>query len=137
MVNYTSLANTAERLIEANGRTIQLVKPADTPLRDAAKPWQGVATPRDNGNEVEQDVIAVFIQVGTDTQFGEDEESESSLLIRAQSKNFLIAAKSLGATDLRTFTEIRDGTVAFNIVDITVLRPGDTDIIAFVEVDSG
>ena len=136
MVDFVKLAATAKRLIEKNGRDITLVTPADTVLRDANKPWRGVDMARNNGNEVELIVKAAFLQVGTDTQFGEDEESESTLLIRDNSKIFLIASTSLGVSDIRSFTEIRDGTTVYNIVNITILKPADIELIAFVEVEN-
>lgn len=129
MVDYVKLAATAERLIKANGRPIQFVKKGST-LIDEDKPWLG-----SNGEgEVKIDLHGVFVPPNTVRQFGLTALGEGTDYTDLVSVSEQICITSPGEHDLRSYPTLRDGTVEWGTIGIQLLKPGPTQILAFVGV---
>ena len=123
MVDYVSLAATAKRLIDANGRDITLTKRDRTPA-DSAKPWRGGnATPTSVGPV--KGVLVPF----------ESEEVDGSL-VRRDDKKALIAANDDDSELLEQFDVLIDGdaTDPWRILTVEVINPGDTRVIYKMQV---
>jgi hypothetical protein len=122
MADYVKFAETAKRLIEKNGRTLTLVK-ADRAPADAAKPWNGPAEPgapvRVDGKGVQWDYK--LTEIGGDT-------------VKQGDKRFLFATNSFQGHDLKTFNFVIDGTDEWSIANAEIVKPGDTEIIAILQV---
>ncbi len=115
MVNYTSLAALATRLIAANGRAITLVS-----MRGAADvPLSGVFVPP---NTVRQFGLTAL---GQGTEFND---------LIAMSEEICITAQ--GDVDVREYKILRDSApvMDWGIIGLQVLKPGDTNLIAFIGV---
>ena len=122
MVNYVSLANTAERLIEENGRTFTIVRAGETAV-DPAKPYG----PDTSAGETRHSVLGVIIEF--------ENEDIDGALIRRGDKRCLIAHNSIvdaasGADSLivEEFDTLEDGTEVWKIEGVEAIHPGDTRI---------
>ncbi len=124
MANFTKLAATALRLINANGRTVTVVKRGNNPV-DSDKPWRGQA-------DFDKTVVsgkAVFVN-SSDLGFTVTDENN----VKRSVKVALFAASSDGDSELETFDEIRDGSVKWQITKTEVLAPGDIRLLYMFEV---
>lgn len=136
MPNFTRSAALAKRLIEASGRTVELLKLNRDPLNSAA-PWRGpdmTAEPAsaDGGDSVE--AIACFVPA-RGAGFGRDAFDREASTVRDAQQVALIASTSLPAnTDLSRFDVIRDGTDVWKIVFVGELRPASTSVVWEVAV---
>jgi hypothetical protein len=124
MVDYVSFRNLAERLIEANGRTISLVRRDQDNPTDPAKPWRGST----EAAEITVVVKGVFIEF--------EKEDFDGTLVRRGDKRVLIAAKSVtdeggGAANLKIedYDHILDGGTRWKIMKAELIEPGDTRIL--------
>ena len=122
MVNYVSLANLAERLIEENGRTFTLVQAGETAV-DPAKPYG----PDTTAGQTRHTVLGVI------TEF--ENEDIDGTLIRRGDKRCLIAHNSIvdvasGTESLiiEEFDTLEDGTEVWKIEGVETIHPGDTRI---------
>ena len=129
MVNYASLKNLAERLIEANGRDLTLVRRDRGNLVDSNEPWRGST----GASEIS------FVVKGVFTEF-EKEDFDGSL-VRRGDKRVLIAAQSVsdesgGASNLKIedYDHILDDGVRWKILSVEVIQPGDTLIFYDIHV---
>ncbi len=129
MVNYASFRLLAERLIEANGRDLSLVRRDQGNPVDAAKPWRA---------STEAGLITVIVK-GVFIEF-EQEDFDGSL-VRRGDKRILIADKSVideggNALNLKVedFDHILDATVRWKIVTAVLIEPGDTRIMFDLQV---
>lgn len=128
MVDYVSFQNLAERLIEANGRTLSLVRRDQGNPTDPAMPWRG---------STEADTITVVVK-GVVIDF-EKEDFDGSL-VRRGDKRILIAAKSVtdesSASNLKIedYDHVLDGTVRWKIITAELIEPGDTRIVFDLQV---
>ncbi len=121
MVDYASLRLTAERLIEASGRSVTLTK-RDRTADNSSTPWTG---PADPGTDVTIVVIAVMLDYKT-------EEIDGTLVIRGDQRCF-IADKSVvdvssAAIQLHDFDTLTDGAIVWHIENAEILEPGSTRI---------
>ncbi len=123
MVNYANLKSLAERLIEANGRNLTLVRRDQGNLIDANEPWRG---------STEASEIS-FVVKGVFTEF--EKEDFAGSLVRRGDKRVLIAEQSVldesgGATNLKIedYDHILDGGVRWKILSVEAIQPGDTRI---------
>lgn len=129
MVDYVNFQNLAERLIEANGRDLSLVRrDQDNPV-DPAKPWRG---------STEADTITVTVK-GVFVKY-EKEDFDGSL-IRRGDKRVLIAAKSVtdeggSAANLKIedYDHILDAGVRWKILDADPIEPGPLRILYDLQV---
>ena len=117
-LDYTSFQNLAERLIEANGRTLSLVRRDQGNPTDPAKPWRG---------STEADEITVVV-TGVVVEF-EKEDFDGSL-VRRGDKRILIADKSVNdessASNLQIedYDHVLDGSVRWKIINAELIEPG-------------
>lgn len=135
-MDYAKMAQTALRLIEANGRVVDVVRIQRQPA-DPAKPWRGPNTPRvEDGSETEDvdkiTVLASFVEPSSLVRFGfKSEELDGT---RRVEEVALIAAASLGGRDLTDFDEINDGAVAYKIELIRRIAPADVALLYMVGI---
>ena len=129
MVDYVSFQNLAERLIEANGRDLSLVRrDQDNPV-DPAKPWRG---------STEAATITVVVK-GVFVDF-EKQDFDGSL-VRRGDKRVLIAAKSVtdeggSAANLKIedYDHVLDAGVRWKIITTELVEPGPLRILFDLQV---
>lgn len=129
MVDYVSLADVAERLIEKNGRTISLVRRDQGNPVDSAKPWRSST----EADEITVSVLGVVIKF--------EKEDFDGTLVRRGDKRALIAANSVtdaggSASNLKIedYDHIIDGTTRWKIIDAETVEPGDTRVYYDIQV---
>jgi hypothetical protein len=125
MVNITSLRLVAERLIEANGRTISLVRRDEVTPLDPAKEWRANTTT----TQVTISVIGAFIDFDSDELDG--------TIIRRGTKRVLISAKSAeeagvnSLTDIENYDRLLDAdNTSWSVDAVSVIQPG-TEKVAY------
>ncbi len=128
-LDYASFRLLAERLIEANGRDLSLVRRDQGNLIDPAKPWRGST----EAAEVTVVVKGVFIEF-------EKEDFDGSL-VRRGDKRILVADKSVideggSATNLKIedYDHVLDNKVRWKIITAVLIEPGDTRIMFDLQV---
>lgn len=119
MVDYVAFRNLAERLIEANGRTLSLVRRDQGNPTDPSKPWRG---------STEAGEIVVVVQ-GIVIEF--EKEDFDGTLVRRGDKRILIADKSVideggSATNLKIedYDHVLDGGTRWKIMTAELIEPG-------------
>lgn len=119
MIDYVKFQDLAVRLIEANGRTLSLVRRDQANPTDPAEPWR---------SSTESGTITVAV-LGVFAEF-EKEDFDGSL-VRRGDKRVLIAAKSVtteggSASNLiiEDYDHILDGTTRWKIITAGVVEPG-------------
>ncbi len=118
-LDYVSFRNLAERLIEANGRTLSLVRRDQGNPADPAKPWRGST----EAAEITVVVKGVFIEF--------EKEDFDGALVRRGDKRVLIADKSVidegsSAANLKIedYDHILDAGVRWKIMQAELIEPG-------------
>lgn len=131
MVDYTKLAATAKRLVEANGRTITFIREAES-RADPLKPWDG---PGSEGSAPPTlvDLPGVFVPPNTVRQFGVTALGQGTEFNDVIAFSEQIAIVFPETHDLRTFTHVEDGD-RWGIIGLQVLKPADVQLLAFVAV---
>lgn len=116
MVDFTSLSNVAQRLIQENGRSITLTNHSDV-ANNASKPWLG-----DNSSGGETlTVIAAFF----DPAQGDREGS----LVEEGAKRALIADNDVGAFPISTDrTRLVDGSTTYRIAQVRTVQPATKNV---------
>ena len=129
MVNYTSFRSLAERLIEANGRSLTLVRRDQGNPTDSDKPWR---------DSTEADTVSTTL-TGLFVEY-EKEDFDGSL-IRRGDKKILIAAKSVEDESassvnvkIEDYDHILDGTVRWKIVAVDLIEPGPSRVMYEIQV---
>lgn len=129
MVDFASFRLLAERLIEANGRTLSLVRRDQGNPVDPAKPWRGST----EVGTITFDVKGVFIEF--------EKEDFDGTLVRRGDKRVLIADKSVtdeggSAVNLKIedYDHILDGGVRWKIQNAELIAPGDIRIMFDLQV---
>ncbi len=129
MVNFANLKALAERLVEANGRNLTLVRRDQGNLVDPTEPWRG---------STEAAEIS-FVVKGVFTEF-EKEDIDGSL-VRRGDKRVLIADQSVidesgGASNLKIedYDHILDDGVRWKILSVENIQPGPIKIFYDVHV---
>ena len=119
MVDYVAFRSLAERLIEANGRDISLVRRDQDNPTDPAKPWRG---------STEAATITVVVK-GVFIEF--EKEDFDGTLVRRGDKRILIADKSVtdeggSATNLKIedYDHVLDGGTRWKIMKAELIEPG-------------
>lgn len=126
MVDFARLAQTAQRLIEANGRSVMLRKRDRTPA-DPAEPWRGPdTTPTPPDGDVQTAIVAFVPPSGTG--FGRNRIIDGTLADSFDQIG-LLAADSVPGIDIEDFSTVEDGTKAWKIENVKTLRPADQTII--------
>lgn len=128
-LNYTRFRALAERLIEANGRSLSLVRKDQGNPVDPAKPWRGSTGAAD----ITVTVTGVVIDF-------EKDEVDGTVILRAD-KRVLVAAKSVtdegGSAvnlNIEDYSDILDGGTRYRIINAQVIEPGDTRILYDLQV---
>lgn len=134
MVDYVKLAGIAETLIADNGRDITLVKYNETPT-DTDKPWRSSETSRTTGVEVT--VKGVFVE-DRGLRFSKlglafKQEEDDPIIVRG-GQIFFVSANAAGANNLEEFDQLQDGSTVWQIVNVALLKPGETRLLYEIEV---
>ena len=108
---HTRFAETAARLIDRHGRSMQLLTDSQS-----GDPWDPVLT------QSAQDIVGVQTQYEAHEIDGE--------LIRREDKRFLLDATVTPDTAMR----LRDDGVDYSIINIDKIQPGTTSIIYKLQV---
>lgn len=120
-LNYANLANTAERLIEENGRSLTLIKGGEV-VADVNKPYG----PDTTTGDLSYTVIGVIVEF-------ENEAFDGTLIMRGD-KRALVAHNSVvdeagaGSVEIEKFDRLLDGLVDWKIENVISWQPGDTRI---------
>lgn len=129
MVDITALRLVAEKLIEANGRTISLVRRDEVTPIDPAKSWRGNTTT----TQVTISVIGAFIDFDSDDLDG--------TIIRRGTKRVLISAKSAeeagvnSLTDIENYDRLLDAdNTSWSVDAVSVIQPGTQKVAYDVRV---
>lgn len=127
-LNFTRLAQVADRLIGENGRTVTLVK-LDRDAEASSSPWRGPdpATPVE-----ELTVTAVLVDAA---DFGFVSTDLGNTIDRSSRKIALVAALDVPNTNLEEFDLMRDGDDVWKIVTVRELQPGTTTVLYQIELE--
>lgn len=127
-IDYARMVKTIERLIKANGRLVDFVRQSEI-AADPAKPWKGPTT-----TEVTSEKPIVAVPPNTVRQFGLTALGEGTEFIDLITMSEQVLIVFPGIDDLRQYSTVRDTGVNWGIIGIQVLRPGTTQLLAFVGV---
>lgn len=124
MADFAKMAAVAQRLIEANGRTVSIVRHGKNPM-DTDQPWRGsseypVATVTGK---------AAFVAPSDLGHRVVDAEN-----VKRADKVALFAALNDGGHSLEDFDVIEDGDVVWHILRASVLQPAITRVLYMFEV---
>ncbi len=129
MVDFASFRLLAERLIEANGRELSLVRRDQGNPADPAKPWRGST----EAAKITVVVKGVFIEF--------EKEDFDGTLVRRGDKRVLIADKSVtdeggSALNLKIedYDHILDGGTRWKIMQAELIEPGPIRIMFDLQV---
>lgn len=129
MVDYVAFRSLAERLIEANGRDISLVRRDQGNPTDPAKPWR---------DSTEVATITVVVK-GVVIEF--EKEDFDGTLVRRGDKRILIADKSVideggSAANLKIedYDHVLDGGTRYKILSAELIEPGPLRIMFDLQV---
>ena len=125
MANFVGLAATAKRLIDANGRTITVIKWGSA-SRDADKPHRG----RREYRAAEVSGAGVFVP-RTLSLASRAEDVEG---VTRKGDYFYFAADNDDGELLETFDAIEDGGAIWKILSVELLAPADTRVLYQIEV---
>lgn len=134
MANFPKAAATAKKLIEANGRAVDLIRLNRT-ADDSAKPWRGTSTAPDAGEGgLEIPGVIVAMVPATGSGFGRLLADEGGSLKVAYEQVGLLATDSVVAAgftadDVEGCDLLRDGTKVWKIVTRGHLRPADRSVL--------
>lgn len=121
MVDYTSLATTAKRLIEKNGRTVTITKMSQTPA-DPAKPHRA----RNSATDTSVTATAVVVPF--------DREQVDGSNVMVEDKMVLVAQESVAGVDLELFDRLTDGSDEYDIVKAEKVNPGATSVVYMIQI---
>jgi hypothetical protein len=129
MVDFNSMRNLAERLIEENGRTLTVTRSDKENDADSAKPWRGTT----GAGEISVDVLGVFVEF--------EKEDFDGTLVRRGDKRVLIAAKSVedesgnaSNIQIEDYDYLFDNNVRWKILAANLIEPGPVRIFYDVQV---
>ena len=128
MADFVKLAATAKRLVEKNGREVQLVKRNRT-SSDPAQPWRG----NDGALSVAQGAasltaIGCFVPA-SGSGLGRLVQDVTGRLVTAFEQVGLIASDSVADADLSGFDYVVDGAVQWKIEARGELRPANKSLL--------
>lgn len=131
MVDYVKLAGVADRLVKANGRSVEFLREAET-RADPLKPWEG---PGDEATTPPTSVMlnSVFVPPNTVRQFGITALGQGTEFVDLVTWTEQIGIVFPEEYDMRTFTHLVDGD-RYGITGLQVLKPGDIQLLAFIAV---
>lgn len=121
MVDYTRMAATASRLINANGKPLTVRKKNRTP-GDANKPWRG---------PIVADTVASAY--GVVVPVNEDDDPQE--LVRRGTAKAYIAANDVTEYSLEGFDSLSDGTNTWKVIGVDVVNPGTKRIMYVLSLE--
>jgi len=125
VADFDKLALTAQRLIEANGRAVTVIK-FGTDSQDQDKPWRG----QNEYREAEVPGAMAFIPK---TQVLTTRAENVDGVVR-ETQYSLFAAENDGDHDLEHFNVIEDGDTLWRIVSVELISPADKRVMYIFEV---
>lgn len=128
MVNFTNAAATAKRLVEANGRSVSLVKHNRTPDSSSA-PWRGSATTPASGTGGDPGTSVLACFVSDAGGLGREVRDLDGQLVTEFDQTCLVAATSAPGIDLEAYDRVLDGGVSWKIVGRAQLKPASTSVL--------
>ena len=124
MVDYAKLADTAKRLVEANGRDVTLHRRSRTPAV-AGEPWRGPAEAPEDSYTVRAAIVPA-----SGSGFGTMFEDLPGDLVRKVTEVAIVASNSLAAgDDPKQADSLVDGARAFKVQMVQELRPSTTSLV--------
>jgi hypothetical protein len=131
--NYTSLAATAKRLVQAAGRTVAL-QIVNTTSDDVAKPWDGPADPTATPSASITGCSAAFVPITGAASLGIKTEYVD-LLRNCSQVAILTLPDSPGAMDPLEATHLLDSDSShWRVLFIQELRPAEVALCYYVGV---
>jgi hypothetical protein len=128
-----SLADTAQRLIQANGRTVRLHFTPTAPTTPS-QPWKGNTNPPAGAT---LDVKAVF-ESETEGELARSLfaalSGASGVPPRRPRNSFLVAGLDLAGVDYSAVQEVTDGGQKWRCTGVEPVQPGDTLFLVTFEV---
>lgn len=129
MANFLKSAATAKRLIEKNGRLVQLLK-ANTAPDNPAEPWLGNSNAPSTGEGGDSRDVKVAFVPPSGSGLGRSVVQALSGNGKRLDEIGLIASASLPAgVNLEGFDRVRDGSDIWQIVGMHHLKPADVSIL--------
>ncbi len=128
MVNFTKLAATAKRLVEANGRSVSLIKDNRDP-DNAAEPWRGTSTAPVGGQQGDTQAATAAFVPASGSGLGRLVQDATGQLATAFEQVCFVAADSVAGVDLEPFDRVVDGAVSWKIVARGRLQPASTPLL--------
>lgn len=125
MADFVALAALAKRLIDANGRTVTIVKNGTTP-QDTEQPWRGLS----DYQTASVTGIGAFVP---STQLKTWEVSTVDNTKRASNYVLFPASDDRGHL-LEFFDELLDGDTRWKITSVEVLGPAGTRVLYMIKV---
>ena len=122
-MDFVRSAATAKRLIEKNGRTVDLIKVRTTPA-DSSKPWRGPANPQ---RPVLASPKALIVDV--------EEKDVDGTLVRMGMRKAYIAYTSVNQ-ELRDLDFINDEGRDMKVCKVGLIKPADTPILYEIFLES-
>lgn len=116
-MDYVRSAATAKRLIERDGRTVNIYRKQTTPA-DVTKPWRGPASPTDILVATVKAVVYPF----------ETKDVDGTIIRRGDSRIMVAHDSLVGVTDLEDLDWVADGALYYKIENVHVIAPGDVRI---------
>ncbi len=130
MVDYVRLQATAQRLIQANGRQVTLIKLGRTP-DDPAMPWRGTTTAR-SVPDTTVTRYAVFVPPSGAAELGLSTTNVDEI---KRSEQICIVEPGDTAVELEKYDEIEDADgKRWKITFSEVLKPADLRLLYFFGV---
>jgi len=126
VANFTKLAATAKRLIDANGRTVTITKQGSVPA-NSNQPWRG------QNSTIAGSVTGTAVFVSTEPGSLGIQWLNPDNTKRGDQVAFF-AANNDGGKELETYDTITDGDKVWKIVRAQLLAPADTRLIYIFEV---
>lgn len=124
MADFVALAAVAKRLIDANGRSVTLIKQGTTP-QDADQPWRGQA----NYPQAQVTGIAAFVPATQLLTWKVDWDG-----FKKGVNYFLFPASDDGGHQLEYFDQLVDGDIHWRIIHVEVVGPAATRVVYMIEV---
>lgn len=122
MVNYVSLAATAKRLIDSNGRDVTLAKLDRTPA-DVNKPWRAGGG-SDTTTGPLKAVIVPF-----------EAEDDDGAVTRSEDMVAYVAASDTDPAEIETYDRLLDGADVWRIKKVITINPGDTRVVYEIMIE--
>lgn len=129
-----ALDATAQRLIQAKGRTVTLVISSTTPA-DPAKPWRAPSSVVAAPDATRLAVKAVFESKSSSDIARALASGGEQDAVRRSVERFLVAALDVAGFDILATDFVEDASVRWRVTKVIPVQPGDTAYIYTLEVE--